>query len=302
MLNRLLGIVYSLMKNRQVKASDLAERYEVSVRTIYRDVETLSMAGIPLYTMKGRNGGIRLMEQFVLDKLMVSEEEQKQILAALNILDQTGAQEEQVILEKLKDFFQVDAPSWVSIDLSDWSGKRQGLFEMLKQSVLKCRVLEFDYYGQFGDMSHRSVEPVRLVFKDYTWYLSAYCRNRKAIRLFKVLRMKRVELTEESFASDLERYDNPEENVPLKQPEPHNFTKIALEIEKREAYRVYDRFEEEEITVKEDGSFLVQIDCPLDEWIYGVILSFGPSAKVLKPDLVREEVSNRVKRMADYYQ
>lgn len=104
MLNRLLGMIYILMNRQNVTAAELAERFEVSVRTVYRDVETLSMAGIPVYTRKGKNGGISLTEQFVLDKMLVTKKEQTQILSALESLKETGAFKEEETLLKLGEF------------------------------------------------------------------------------------------------------------------------------------------------------------------------------------------------------
>lgn len=111
MLNRRLGIVYLLMKKKNITAAELAARYEVSVRTIYRDIEALSMIGVPVYARKGKNGGISLMEQFVLDRLMVTEEEQKQILAALKSLEEVGAEKEQDTFKRLGDFLKCSRPT-----------------------------------------------------------------------------------------------------------------------------------------------------------------------------------------------
>ena len=135
MLNRLLGIVYLLLNKKTVTAKELAERFEVSVRTIYRDVENLSMAGIPIYTRKGKNGGISLMSQFVLNKMLVTKEEQDQILAALASLQETGALKEKETMSKLTDFFMAEPTNWVAIDFSDWSGRRQELFEIGRAHV-----------------------------------------------------------------------------------------------------------------------------------------------------------------------
>ena len=162
MLNRMLSIIYILMNKGTVTAGELAERFEVSVRTIYRDVETLSMAGIPVYAKKGKNGGISLTEQFVLDKMLVSRREQQEILAALASLRETGAQESGGVLEKLGDFFRAEPESWVAIDFSDWSGTRKELFEQIRQAVLGRHVIQFDYYGQYGNMSSRTAVPVQL--------------------------------------------------------------------------------------------------------------------------------------------
>lgn len=322
MLNRLLAIIYILMNRGTVTAAELAERFEVSARTIYRDVEALSMAGIPVYTTKGKNGGISLTQQFVLNKMLVSREEQVQILAGLASLTEVGVMDEAQTLQKLGEFFQVNPQNWVSIDFSDWSGRRRELFGQLRQAVLNHQVMEFDYYGQYGAMSRRQVEPVQLVFREYTWYLRAWCRGRKAMRLFKVLRMKRVEVLEEHFLPDgskhreqescegngqeiqhadcQENYVESPQNRERRQWERPVRT-ITMRVEASEAYRIYDRFEEEEITVQEDGSFLVTMECLVDDWVYGLILSFGPSARVLEPPEVAAELKSRLEKMCASY-
>lgn len=199
MINRLLGIVYTLLRKETVTASALAERYEVSVRTIYRDIEVLSQAGIPVYARRGKNGGICLTEQFVLDKMLITREEQQQILSSLLSVEETTASAEKEILQKLGNFFKTEPVNWISIDFSDWSGGQKQLFEDLKRAILKRKVIRFDYYGQNREMKRRTVEPFQLFFKEYTWYLKAYCRERKALRLFKLKRIKQLEVLEETF-------------------------------------------------------------------------------------------------------
>lgn len=299
MLNRLIGIIYLVMSRGTVTAVELAQRYEVSVRTIYRDVEKLSMAGIPIYTKKGKNGGISLTEQFVLDKMLVTEKEQRQILSALTSMSETGAMDEKEIVRKLGDFFRQEPSNWVAIDLSDWSGRRKEVFEGIRQAILEHRVLEFDYYGQYGEMRHRSTEPLQLLFKEYTWYLKAYCRDRKAMRMFKVFRMKRVQLTEEKFCQDAGRYLEYEEPADNTADKSADIT-VVLRIDASEAYRIYDRFEEDEIE-EEDGGFLIRMNCMVDDWVYGLMLSFGPSAEVLEPVWMRSEVEQRLRQMINKY-
>lgn len=326
MINRLLSIIYILMNKGTVTATELAERFEVSVRTIYRDVDTLSMAGIPIYTTKGRGGGISLTEQFVLNKMLVSKKEQKQILAALTSLREAGVREEEEILQKLGDFFMEKPENWVAIDFSDWSGRRQALFAQIKDAILNRRVLQFDYYGQHGEMSRRCVEPVQLLFKEYTWYLRAFCKTRQAMRLFKVLRMKRVEVLDETFdiRDDMTGNQPLEKTLPLEntlppdaaaadadtnrtipncdEPDENYDPEIVLWIDKCEAYRIYDRFDEDEITVLPDGHFEVHYHCTLDDWVYGLILSFGPSARVLEPQWVKTEIQKRIHAMGRLYE
>ena len=307
MINRLLSIIYILMNKGTVTAGELAERFEVSVRTIYRDIDTLSMAGIPVYTTKGRNGGISLTEQFVLDKMLVSKKEQQQILAALASLQETGAHEGEEILNKLGEFFKEKPENWVAIDFSDWSGRRRELFNQIKDAILNRQVLQFDYYGQYGDMSSRCIEPIQLLFKEYTWYLRAFCRIRQAIRLFKVLRMKRVTVLDETFEPRAlsESSGFPDDVKTECQNAASNIaqnTEITLWVDRHEAYRIYDRFDENEISVLPDGHFKVRFSSPLDDWTYGLILSFGSSAKVLEPEFVQAEMHRRIAEMGRLYE
>ena len=321
MLERLISMIYILMNKGTVTAGELAERFEVSTRTIYRDIEALSIAGIPVYCKKGKNGGISLTEEFVLNKMLITKEEQQEILAALVGLKETevsdGNKEEET-LKKLGEFFKTEPVPWVTIDLSDWSGLRKQMYEDIKRAILTRHVIEFDYYGQNRPMSHRVVEPVQLQFKEYTWYLRAYCRERKDYRMFKLFRMQRLEVQEETFVPKREpslfqkdevvgeaeksaktvvstkvECQTPEQEFPV--------TPLNIWIDKKEAYRIYDRFDETELEQLQDGNFLAHCAYPLDEWVYSLILWFGPSAKVLEPEFIREEVQNRIKKMMENY-
>lgn len=342
MIERLLGIIYILMNKGTVTAGELAERFEVSVRTIYRDIEALSIAGIPVYCKKGKNGGISLTEEFVLNKLLITREEQQEILSALVGLQETEVSEksrEQETLKKLGEFFREEPIPWVTIDLSDWSGLRKQMYEDIKRAILTRHVVEFDYYGQNRPMSHRVVEPVQLQFKEYTWYLRAFCRERQDFRTFKLFRMQRLQVREESFVpkkepeagkvsqgpgdtilknsagieeTDLQGIQMKENggtpataystDAPAEVTQENNsVTPLTLWIDKKEAYRIYDRFDESELEELPDGNFLVHCAYPLDEWVYSQILWFGPSCKVLEPEFIRVEVQKRIKAMLEQY-
>ncbi len=304
MINRLFGIMYVLLNKGTTTAKDLAEQFEVSARTIYRDIDVISQAGIPVYARKGKNGGICLMEQFVLDKMLITKEEQQQILAALLSVEETTASEEKEIVQKLGNFFKTEPVNWIAIDFSDWGDGQKQLYEDIKRAILTSKVISFEYYGQNREMSRRTVEPIQLLFKQYTWYLSAYCRERKALRLFKLTRMKKMEVLEEIFEPRETWYQKEEANAEKSQDRKETCVyapMITMWIDKKEAYRVYDRFCEADIEILEDGNFMVRVAYPLDEWVYGLILSFGASAKVLEPLEIRQEIKKRIADMQKKY-
>ncbi len=313
-ISRLFEIVYILLDKKSITAGELAERFEVSVRTIYRDIESLSVAGIPIYAERGKKGGIRLMDNYILNKSVLSEQEKKEILAALNGLVQTRAADYSA-LNKLTSFFgtqSADESNWVSIDFSDWSGKKQAFLELLKTSILNCQVLTFSYFNSSGVQSERTVYPIQLWFKARTWYLKAFCMDKKAFRTFRLTRIRNARTTGDTFkreelskevhltAMQTDQKDTTDTGTAgyseMIQGVPVEF---KLWVQREMAYRIYDEFEEEEISELESGDFLIRGYYPMDNWVYGIILSFGDKAKVMSPDSLREEISAMGKRIME---
>lgn len=294
-INRLFEIVYILLERKNVTAKELADRFEVSTRTIYRDIEVLSNAKIPVYANKGKGGGIRLLDDYVLDKSLLSEDEQNQILFAIQSMEKIGNKDEKSVLEKLSSIFNKRKTNWIEVDFSDWGtdGKLDNSFEIIKEAVLKKRVLEFIYYNAYGQEQKRQAEGLQIYFKDKAWYLRAYCREKQDFRLFKISRMKNVKILEESFDRDLPEL--PEPKVDFK------VVKLELEISKELAYRVYDEFKREDILLNEDGDFIVKTELPENDWIYGYILSFGEYVKVISPNYVRDVIKNKLEKSLKNY-
>jgi len=229
-------------------------------------------------------------------------------LVGLKETEVSDGNREQETLKKLGEFFQTEPVPWVQIDLSDWSGLRKQMYEDIKRAILTRHVIEFDYYGQNRPMSHRVVEPVQLQFKEYTWYLRAYCRERQDFRTFKLFRMQRLCVQTETFVPKREpvllhsaKTDGSTSVESQAQEQEFPVTPLTIWIDKKEAYRIYDRFDESELEQLPDGNFLAHCAYPLDEWVYSLILWFGPSAKVLEPEFIREEVQNRIKKMMENY-
>ena len=295
-LARLFEIVQILLTEKKVTAEKLACHFEVSKRTIYRDIETLTLAQIPVYSEKGRYGGIGLIKNFTIDKSFLSQNEQNEILFALQSLNAVQDSKNNITLTKLNSIFNRKADDWIEVDFSRYGENDSILFEKIKNSILEKKVIKFIYFNTKGKKSKRTVEPLKLWFKEKAWYLFAYCRKKKDIRQFKIARIKNLELTCEHFERELKKEDlKNQNNVNGKG------TKIVIEVDKSQAYRVYDEFFEESITKKENENFEITTEIFENEWLYGYLLSFGEHLKVLKPARIREILVKKVERMRENY-
>ena len=296
-VNRLFEIVYILLNRNYITAKELAEHFEVSVRTIYRDIDILCQSGIPIYTSKGKGGGIGLLDNFVLNKSVLSKQEQEEIISALQGLNATSYPDLSHVLSKMSNLFGTEQNNWIEVDFSDWSFSQKEKFNLIKTAILQKKVLEFDYYSSYGEKTTRSTEPLQLWFKDKTWYLKAYCRRKSDIRIFKLNRIKDLNLTDEIFKRNMDikmqtiQYDLPQINT----------VEIKMEISGTQAYRVYDEFMEHQVEKKKDGSFLVTFSYPEDEWVYGYIMSFGSYGEVLEPEHIRKIIKDRLQSALEKY-
>jgi predicted DNA-binding transcriptional regulator YafY len=260
-------------------------------------VEALSQAGIPVYASQGKNGGIALMESFVIQKSLLNKEEQTEILAALQGLKAIGITKGESLLAKWRALFGAGDGDWVSVDFSDWSQTKQSELALLKDAILNKKVLCFTYYGASGEKTEREAEPLQLWFKSRAWYLKAFCRLRQEVRLFKLTRMKDVRLSGGRFSAPRQAEIPQVYDASPMRP----FVVLKLWIDGTQAFRVYDDFEESQIEKQEDGHFLVTVAYPEDEWVYGFLLSYGPYLKVLEPTHIQGILGGRLKKMISYY-
>ena len=295
--SRLFQIVYELMSGERMTAPELARRLEVSVRTIYRDVEALCQAGLPIATGQGQGGGIRLMDGYVLDRALMSASEQERLMLAVKALaSATGSVG--ALLQKRGALLQAPPTHWLSVDLDrgGQTGKQDMRFDVIRRAILEKRVLAFHYAGTNG-LRTRKVQPGRLCFKSSAWYLQAICLERQEWRTFKLTRMSSLHLTGECF---------PETLVPPPiEPASDGPTEceVTLRFPADAAFRVYDEFSGESIRIGQDGSFTVTARMPLgDGWLYGYLLSFGGTAEVLSPLHVRRGLAQFARMACQRYE
>ena len=289
--SRLFKIVYHLLNKGHATAPELAKKLEVSVRTIYRDIEALSEAGIPVYAETGRGGGIYLMSDFVLGKAMLSEREKKELLAALQSLTVTGDTYPDGLLEKLTALFSAPSESWFEVDFSRWGNETRDkqYFELLKTAVLKKRCVKLQYASTSAPFSERVVQPVKLLYKSRAWYLRAFCLERQAYRSFRLSRILDCELLDEGM-------DPPP--MPEDQDAPmEEYQKFVLRFSREVTYRVYDEFNPDVVQRQENGDLLVNVWMPYDEWVIGFVLSFGDRVEILEPASLRNVLADRAKKI-----
>lgn len=289
-INRLFEIAYLLTDKKKVTAKELAEHFEVSRRTILRDVETLSAAGIPIYTQQGKGGGISIMDHFVLNKAILSENEKDQILFALQSLAAVKNIDTETVLGKLQSFFGQTDTSWIEVDFSRWgrSDLDQGKFEVLKTAILGKRKITFCYFSSNGVESRRVVCPLKLVFKSKFWYLQAFCLKSQDYRTFKINRIVEVTETGESFADS--SYTPPP--IEASQQPVDSLAALVLTFSPRVAYRVYDEFDEGCIEMCDNGWLRVSVKLPENDWLYGFLRSFGRDIDIISPVYLKEKIES----------
>jgi len=298
-INRLLGITILLLNRETVTAKELAERFGVSTRTIYRDIDILSSAGVPVFTNKGNGGGISLLDNYSLNRTLISENEIESILLALKTLKAAKYPEIDAVLEKIGAVFKHTEADWVHIDFSPWAStpNENNKFIEIKKAILDRKRITFEYINSAGEKSTRKIEPMRLLFKGQGWYLWGYCVTKNDFRVFRISRIKNVKVTNEVFKRrDYIEKEQSDEKGNARPP-----VRLKLKFYPQALYRLYDDFDDEIIIKNADGTFSVEVQFPEDEWVYGYIMSFGNYVEVLEPQHIRDIIADRAKKLLQFY-
>ncbi len=293
--SRLFKIVYHLLDKGQATAPELAEKFEVSVRTIYRDIDALSEAGIPIYAEAGRNGGIHLMSDFVLNRAVLSEDEKQEILTALQSINTAKNSQNSQTLQKLSGMFQLNSENWLEIDFSRWGNQSfdNEKFELLKSAIFQCKTVKIQYANSNKILSERIIQPLKLVYKSMAWYLKAFCTEKQDWRVFKLNRIIDLTLLNEHF----QRREFPESTDSPKE----EYHQITLRFPKEMAYRVYDEFDKTQVQQQANGDFIASAAMPQDSWLIGFLLSFGTQVEIISPAYLKEVVAEQAKLIYEKY-
>jgi predicted DNA-binding transcriptional regulator YafY len=306
-LDRLLSITMMLINRRKVTAPELAEHFEVSIRTIYRDIEAIHSAGIPVVSCQGYDGGFCIMENYRMNRQVLTFQEIFSTLAALKGINTTLENREMDnAIEKIECLIPEDKEEeferlseQIAFDIIPWGSqqRQQEHFKLLHQSISAQKLVSFTYTNNLSITTARVVEPMTLLFKSYCWYLFGYCQTRKDFRIFKLSRMRQLSFLNERFSRKQKSFrellsaDGPDKKL----------MNLELLFAPQAKVKVEDFFEPDQILIRDDGAITVTIDFPEDEWIFSWLLSYGDEVEVLKPKHIREQFIEKLKKIQKKY-
>jgi predicted DNA-binding transcriptional regulator YafY len=306
-IDRMLGIVVILLNRDRISAKSLSERFEVSVRTIYRDIEAINMAGIPIVAYAGNNGGFGIIENYRLDRQVLTLKEMTSIITALKGVSSTLKDDDlETVTEKILSLVPDDKMAQLKqsveelcIDIMPWGYKEKSkeYLRKIQLAVSEKRIIQFDYCNTKNEKCFRTVEPMTLVYKGYAWYLFGFCRNRNDYRIFKLLRMNNLLLTEEFFQRKEKSYQE-FMKVTLDQSKLVN---IVLRYSAELRSQVEEYFDEAQIEYQTDGSMIVRISSPEDNWLHSIILGSGEHVEVLEPGYLRNMIKEKAEKILHLY-
>ena len=296
-----------LINRRKVAAPELAEHFDVSIRTIYRDIEAIHSAGIPVVSCQGHDGGFCIMENYRLNRQMLTFQEILSILTTLKGINTTlGNREMDNAIEKIGCLIPEDKEEeferlseQIAIDIIPWGSqqRQQEHFKSLHQCISAQKLVSFTYTNNISITTARVVEPMTLLFKSYCWYLFGYCRTRKDFRIFKLSRMRNLSIQDEQFSRRQKSFrEILSADGPDKKP-----MNLELKFTPQARVKVEDFFEPDQIRIHDDGTITVTILFPEDEWIYSWLLSFADEVEVLKPKHIREKFIEKLKKIQKKY-
>lgn len=307
-LQRLIAMLTILLQRDRVSATVLADKFEVSVRTIYRDIEALESAGIPIVTHTGVYGGISIIDQYKIDKKLFTDQDISTLLTSLYSVSSSmpGAKLNQT-LEKIKGLIPNEhgraielTSKQLYIDMTPWSNHPR-ISEALKQTQKAMedkRLIQFSYTPRHGETSQRIAEAHQLVLKENNWYLRAFCLERQDFRIFKLRRMDHITVLQQQF----EPREFEDGMTDFKDWKNDNLITVELIVDKTLRERALDYCRDEYMQDLEDGRIYIKMPFVESEMGYSVLLGMGYNCEVIAPAHIRMEVARRINLMKTVYE
>ena len=306
-VDRLVSIIMTLLDKKRIGAQELADMFEVSPRTIYRDIDAINLAGIPIRSTSGVGGGFEIMPEYKIDKTVFSTADLSAILMGLSSLSSVVRGDELVnALAKVKSFIPAEKAkdieieaNQILIDLSPWMGNRhiQPYLETIKAALQNRRLLSFEYTAHHGNRTVRTVEPYQLVLKSSHWYFYGYCCHRKDYRLFRLSRMSGLEMREDTFIPR----DYPKPILDFEEILTAMQTEVKIRIHKSVLDRVLEYCSYDRIAPDDDQHYIVKFPFIENDYYYDILLGFGDKCECLEPLHIRTEIKSKIQNMAAIY-
>ena len=298
--NRLFRMLLLLLEKKKTTAPELARLFEISVRTVYRDIDRLSAAGIPVYTTTGKHGGIHLMDHYVMDKSLLSEDEQNEILLGLYSVSSIPHLNGARMLQRLTTLFDHKL-DWIEFEHSPWGSipaKEMELFNQVKQAIFARQPISYHYVDSNGEASMQTAQPVKLVFKNNTWYFKGLKQLESGTVGLETFKIKRIsQLRFVPGLPVLEPFALPTDAT---MQTPEELVRIELLFSDTVAYRVHDFFDPVSIHPEQDGTLRVVMHLDEGERLYSFLMSFGAEVTVVEPARVRGELLRRHQRAVQH--
>lgn len=306
-IDRLLSMTIMLINRPMITARELSDKFEVSIRTIYRDIETITAAGIPVVSWQGKKGGFCLMDNYRVDRQILTLNDMTSILMALKGISTTydnGSITDTI--EKIESLVPDDKKEHLNrqfehiiIDLAPWDdkGSQKIKLHLIQQSITEQKLIRFSYRNLMGEQFIRDVEPMSLVLKINCWYLYGFCKKRNDFRIFRVSRIHDCQMLNTSFSPRYKPFnDNDFFNSDLREP-----VALVLRFKPSAKSKIDEFYSGCPITKDEKGMITVRVSFPEDEWLYSTILSYGDECEVLEPTHIRELIKSRLLKTIQYY-
>lgn len=303
-LERLVSIIYKLLNHEVMSASVLAEEFQVSQRTIYRDIDVICAAGFPVVSYQGMNGGYGIMDGYKLDKSLLGSYDVNSLITVLKSLS-TVFEDERVQgtierLQTIKPEYERDAAS-LSVNL-ETRRMESGALHHIRMAINRRMTVSFDYINAKNERMTRYIEPLRLHFKFQNWYIYGFCRTRRDYREFRLSRMMNVMLTEETFEPHREMRE--ETAMSFKEWQ-NQLEDVVVRVEPDGLAEAMDQFHQAERQFHADGSMtmIIPIHQPLEaRWFWTILLGFGGRAQVLEPPALRRILKEQLQKALNQYE
>lgn len=299
-LDRLVAIIMILNNRERVTARELSEKFQVSIKTIQRDMEIIERAGVPIVSFKGNGGGYGIIEEFKVNNSSMTKEEAALVNKLLKGINNSYENIETIaLINKLEGLKKNEngREDRLIIDFSKW-GRGEGLnkiINIIDKAILNRNPIKFQYVNGNGESTERIIEPYKIIFKSLSWYVYGFCTLKNEMRIFKVIRIKNIKVCDEQF----ELKEIIGEDV-FKEKD-YERTEIELRFKDNFKGIILESFEEYEELKEENGYTIAVIKIPYSNWVEGMILSFGDNVEVIKPTFLRDNIKEKLEKMINLY-